>query len=71
MRQQHDPRVAYQPRMDRWLLLVDVQPRGRDRPAVERGHEGGFVDDGAARGVDDGGGGLHLGELGGGEEVVR
>ena len=47
----------------------------RPAPAIvpwrSRGHERGFVDDGAARGIDQVGGRLHLRELAGAEEPAR
>lgn len=52
------------------LVLEDVEADAGEFVGGEGGDEGGFVDDGAAGGVDEGGGGFHEGELGGREEVV-
>jgi len=52
------------------LVLEDVEADAGDCVGGEGGDEGGFVDDGAAGCVDEGGGGFHERELRGGEEVV-
>jgi len=52
------------------LVLEDVEADAGDGVGGEGGDEGGFVDDGAAGCVDEGGGGFHERELRGGEEVV-
>lgn len=70
MRQQQHPRVGDQARVHGGLVLEDVEADAGDCVGGEGGDEGGFVDDGAARRVDEGGGGFHERELRGGEEVV-
>src|SRR5439155_24459798 len=53
------------------LLVIDVQARAGDRALPDRGDQRGFVDDRAARGVDQVGGRLHQRELAGAEEPAR
>ena len=55
--------------VDVGFVFVDVEAGCEDRAGLEGVGEGGFVDDGTAGGVDDAGGGLHGGEVGGGERV--
>ena len=52
VRQQHHFLVRHQARVHRRLVLVHVQTATRDGVGLQGGHEGGFVDDGAACGVD-------------------
>ena len=70
VRQQHDLRVLDQARMDLRFMLVDVEAAGEDFARGEGLHEGVFVHDGAAGGVDDDDAGFHEGELIVGDDVV-
>ena len=48
-----------------------VEPRAGNSSRIERGEKRGFIDQAAARGVDDGRGFLHLGEGRFAEEMMR
>ena len=56
--------------MDLRFFFIDVKTTGEDFAGVESFDKSGFVDDGAAGGVDDYDAVFHGGELGGGDHVV-
>ena len=56
--------------MDLRFFFVDVETAGEDFAGVEGLDEGGFVDDGAAGGIDEDDAVFHEGELGGRDHVV-
>lgn len=70
MRQQKHSGIFYQIRVDLGFVLKDVEADAGDAVGGEGGDEGGLVDDGPARGVDEGRGGFHECQLRGREEVV-
>jgi len=70
MRQQDHLLILQKSLVDLRFFLVDVQAHRGDGAVFEGGDEGGFVDDGPARRIDDDDARFHEGELGGGEEVV-
>jgi hypothetical protein len=71
VRHEHDVRILDEARVDGRLVLVDVEAAGGYVAFVESGHEGFLIDDSASGCVDDYNAFFHLGEFGGGEDVVR
>jgi hypothetical protein len=63
--------MRHQARVDHGLVLVDVEPAREDVPAVQGLDERVLVHDGAAGRVDNHDALLHLGQLVGGNDVLR
>ena len=56
--------------MNLWFFFIDIETTGEDFARVEGFDQGGFVDDGAAGGVDDYDTVFHHLELWGGDHVM-